>query len=67
MLIFNRGSNIRYAYRAAPVSIAVRLQISCPTFCRLLVERLEGARLALTLPLLDIASITQLCADFLRH
>jgi hypothetical protein len=34
--------------------------------CRLLVERPDGARLALTLPSLDLASITQLCADFLR-
>ena len=35
--------------------------------CRLLVERPDGARLALTLSSLDLASITQLCADFLRH
>ena len=35
--------------------------------CRLLVERPDGARLAVTLPLLDLASIPQLCADFLRH
>jgi hypothetical protein len=34
--------------------------------CRLLVERPDGARLALTLPSLDLASITQLCADILR-
>jgi hypothetical protein len=34
--------------------------------CRLLVERPDGARLALTLSSLDLASITQLCADFLR-
>jgi hypothetical protein len=34
--------------------------------CRLLVERPDGARLALTLPSLELASITQLCADFLR-
>ena len=34
--------------------------------CRLLVERPDGARLALTLPSLDLASITKLCADFLR-
>jgi hypothetical protein len=31
-----------------------------------LVERPDGARLALTLSSLDLASITQLCADFLR-
>ena len=34
--------------------------------CRLLVERPDGSRLALTLPSLDLASITKLCADFLR-
>jgi hypothetical protein len=34
--------------------------------CRLLIERPDGARLALTLPSLDLASITQFCADFLR-
>jgi len=34
--------------------------------CRLLVERPDGARLVLTLPSLDLASITQLCADFMR-
>jgi hypothetical protein len=35
--------------------------------CRLLIERPDGARLAMTLLSLDLASITQLCADFLRH
>src|SRR5262249_62326427 len=39
---------------------------SLPAGCRLLVERPDGARLALTLPSLDLASITKLCADFLR-
>jgi hypothetical protein len=39
---------------------------SLPVGCRLLVERADGARLALTLPSLDLASITKLCADFLR-
>jgi hypothetical protein len=34
--------------------------------CRLLVERPDGARLTLTLPSLNLASINQLCADFLR-
>jgi len=34
--------------------------------CRLLVERPDGARLALTLRSLDLASVTKLCADFLR-
>jgi hypothetical protein len=31
-----------------------------------LFERPDGARLALTLPSLDLASITKLCVDFLR-
>jgi len=34
--------------------------------CRLLVERPDGSRLALTLPSLDLVAITKLCADFLR-
>jgi hypothetical protein len=34
--------------------------------CRLLLERPDGARLTLTLPVLDLASINQLCVDFLR-
>jgi hypothetical protein len=34
--------------------------------CRLLLERPDGARLTLTLPTLDLASINQLCVDFLR-
>ncbi len=42
------------------------LATSLAAGCRLLVERPDGARLALTLPSLDLASITQLCADFLR-
>jgi hypothetical protein len=42
---------------------------SAPPFtasCRLVVERPDGARLTLTIPSLDMASINQLCADFLR-
>jgi hypothetical protein len=42
------------------------LATSLAAGCRLLVERPDGARLALTLPSLDLASITQLCADSLR-
>src|SRR5262245_39902183 len=34
--------------------------------CRLQIERPDGARLTLTLPSLDMASINRLCADFLR-
>ena len=34
--------------------------------CRLQIERPDGARLTLMLPLLDVASINRLCADFLR-
>jgi len=34
--------------------------------CRLLIERPDGARLALTLPSLDLNPITKLFADFLR-
>ena len=37
-----------------------------PTSCRLQIERPDGSRLTLTLPPLDLASIHQLCADFLR-
>jgi hypothetical protein len=33
---------------------------------RLLLERSDGARLTITLPSLDLASINSLCADFLR-
>jgi len=36
------------------------------TYCRLQIERPDGARLTLTLPPLDLASIHRLCADFLR-
>jgi hypothetical protein len=39
---------------------------SLATGCLLLVERPDGARLALTPPSLDLSHITQLCADFLR-
>jgi hypothetical protein len=35
--------------------------------CRLLLERPDGARLTLTLPALDLASINQLIVDFLRE
>jgi hypothetical protein len=34
--------------------------------CRLQIERPDGARLTLTLPALDLASINRLAADFLR-
>jgi hypothetical protein len=37
-----------------------------PTGCRLQIERPDGSRLTLTLPSLDLVSISQLCADFLR-
>ena len=37
-----------------------------PTGCRLQIERPDGSRLTLTLPPLDLVSIHQLCADFLR-
>jgi hypothetical protein len=37
-----------------------------PIGCRLQIERPDGARLTLTLPSLDLASISRLCADFLR-
>lgn len=36
------------------------------TDCRLQFERPDGARLTLTLPTLDLASINRLAADFLR-
>lgn len=36
------------------------------TGCRLQIERSDGSRLTLTLPSLDLASISQLFADFLR-
>ena len=38
-----------------------------PTSCRLQIERPDGARLTLTLPSLNLASINRLCTDFLRH
>jgi hypothetical protein len=34
--------------------------------CRLQVERPDGSRLTLMLPSLDLASVRQICADFLR-
>jgi len=34
--------------------------------CRLQIERPDGSRLTLTLPSLDLVSISRLCADFLR-
>ena len=37
-----------------------------PTGCRLQTERPDGSRLTLTLPSLDLISISRLCADFLR-
>ena len=36
------------------------------TACRLQLERPDGARLSLTLPSLDAATLSALCADFLR-
>ena len=37
-----------------------------PIGCRVQIERPDGSRLTLTLPSLDLVSISQLCADFLR-
>jgi len=37
-----------------------------PAGCRLQIERHDGSRLTLTLPSLDLASISRLCADLLR-
>jgi hypothetical protein len=37
-----------------------------PVDCRIQIERPDGSRLTLTLPSLDLASISRLCADFLR-
>jgi hypothetical protein len=37
-----------------------------PIGCRLQIERPDGSRLTLTLPSLDLVSISLLCADFLR-
>jgi hypothetical protein len=37
-----------------------------PIDCRLQIERPDGSRLTLTLPSLDLVSISRLCADFLR-
>jgi hypothetical protein len=36
-----------------------------PVGCRLQIERPDGSRLTLTLPSLDLVSISRLCADFL--
>ena len=36
------------------------------TDCRLLLERLDGTRLTLTLPPLDLIEINRLCSDFWR-
>jgi hypothetical protein len=37
-----------------------------PTGCRLQIERSDGSRLTLTLPVLDLVSISRLFTDFLR-
>jgi hypothetical protein len=37
-----------------------------PIGCRLLIERPDGSRLTLTIPSLDLVSVSRLCADFLR-
>jgi len=37
-----------------------------PIGCRLQIERPDGSRLTLTLPSLDLVSISRLCAEFLR-
>ena len=37
-----------------------------PLDCRLQIERPDGSRLTLTLPSLNLVSISRLCADFLR-
>ena len=37
-----------------------------PIGCRLQIERPDGSRLTLTLPSLDLVSISRLCADFLH-
>ena len=37
-----------------------------PLDCRLQIERPDGSRLTLTLPSLDLVSISRLCAEFLR-
>jgi len=37
-----------------------------PLCCRLQIERPDGSRLTLTLPSLDLVSVSRLCADFLR-
>jgi hypothetical protein len=37
-----------------------------PIGSRLQIERPDGSRLTLTLPSLDLVSISRLCADFLR-
>ena len=36
------------------------------TDCRLVLERPDGARLTLTVPQLDVVSLSTLCSDFLR-
>jgi hypothetical protein len=37
-----------------------------PIGCRIQIERPDGSRLTLTLPSLNLVSISRLCADFLR-
>jgi hypothetical protein len=38
-----------------------------PLACRLQIERPDGSRLTLTLPSMDLVSISRLCADFLHN
>src|SRR5262249_54378454 len=60
----------RAAFFQLPTEIALP-EVGSPllqhtTACRLQIERPDGSRLTLTLPSLDLVSISRLCADFLR-
>jgi hypothetical protein len=58
------------AFFQLPTEIALpEIEVPLPqnlTGCRLQIERSDGSRLTLTLPSLDLASISRLFADFLR-
>lgn len=47
-------------------SLPEQLVQATDSACRLMLERPDGARLTLTVPQLDVASLSTLCSNFLR-
>lgn len=53
-------------HQALPTADLLPHSLSLQSPCQMLLERPDGARLTITLPSLDAASLSTLCADFLR-